>query len=340
MIIVYDPDSVTCPIDAQNPMSDSRGLSGRERMMFYYISFLKERGIETKVLSRFKNSFRDGTVDYVNSLSEFNDTVLHIGKYRPKYRGNKNILFYPYTKSAGTGRHLFRHLNRVVVPNEVSKWTICDGLYLPQEDINKFSIVRFSGPGLSRGPIDPHVVYCSKWDKGLAEVLAVWPAVNKQHPSARLDIYGAKDEIDKHLSHEREYFMGSNEGEWGNRARYCKALYLKCSDLNVNLKSYVSVDAVRNAISTASVLLYPARGILPYSYHASSVYDAYTCGTPVIAQGSRSLYEYENKHVEYVDMTNRQAFADAIIKYLKTPTTTKTFSLNHFEILHRLVMSD
>lgn len=340
MIIVYDPDSLGRPINAKNPFGDQRGLTGRERFIFYYISFLKEKGISVKFYSKFTEDHEDGSISFVNSLDSFTGTVIHLGKFRKKFSGTKNILVYPFTKSAGTGRHLYKYINRVVVPNDVSKWTICDGLYLPIEDINKFSIVRFSSPALTRGTVEPKAVYASKWDKGLAEILAVWPIVQSRVPKARLEIYGSKVDIERHLSHEREYFMGSVEGEWGNRARYCKALYLKNTDLNIELKAHVSVNDVRHAISTASALLYPARGILPYSYHGSNIYDAYTCGTPVIAQGTRSLYEYENKHIEYVDMSNRAEFSQYIVSALENPRTAKSYQMNHYEILHRLVMSD
>ena len=341
MLLVYDPDAITIPIDPKLPFDSPRGLTGRERLLFYYVEYLKSSNQNVTVFSKFTQEHDDGPITYVNRLPDQRDLVVHFGKYRTQHGGKRNILVYPYVKSAGTGRHLYQELTRVVVPNEVGRWNICDGIYLNLEDVNKFRSFKFTAPSISRSRIDPKVVYSSRWDKGLVEVLSAWPMVHMANPEAKLILPNVINQLDRYLSWERDRSIGVNgtQVEWGRRARYCKSLFNKLYDCGIESPKSLSVNGVRKHITSASVLLYPANGIENYTYHASSVYDASLCGTPVLAQGSKSFYEMDYRHISYVNMNDRLAFSSSILNLLSSPKTFKSRDPGSYEQLHRIVIS-
>ena len=147
--------------------------------------------------------------------------------------------------------------------------------------------------------------------------------------------------MDSYISWERDYSVGANstQAEWGRRARFCKSLLNKLYDCGIESAKSLSVNDVRKHIASASVLLYPANGIENYTYHASSVYDAGLCGTPALAQGSKSFYEMDYRHVSYVDMNDRPAFASAILNLLTNPKTFKSRKPGSYQELHKIVIS-
>jgi len=341
MQFIYDPDSFNTPINPKDPLSSNRGLTGRERCVFAYIDYLSSLNYPVSVYSKFSECIRVGSVSYSDKELELSGVVVHIGKYLPEFRGKKNILFYPYAESVGTPRKKYSDLDLVIVPNDQAKWNISDRIYLNIEDINKFKSFKFSSLIYPRNSIQKMVIYSSRWDKGLKELLLAWAGVHKSHPDAVLKLPGLKNKLNKFIEWDRDHNIDGIEKyqQYGDRARLCKSVLYKLHDSGIEVMDTVSVHEVRRLIAHSACLVYPTNGLEKYSYHASSIADALGCGAPIIADGCPSLYDAGAKYIKFVNTSSITSLSQAISHYLSHPTTNPQIGGEKYSELHKIVMA-
>ncbi len=179
--------------------------------------------------------------------------------------------------------------------------------------------------------IPGRVIWASSPDRGLHNLLSIWPNVIEAVPHAELHIfYKIKNWLD--------HFVDVNPGyhytyaESSNRAKYiieCFKRFKKNAKMNVHLHDSVSRNRIREEFNKAEVLAYPCETMSYTEGFSVSIMEACASGTVPIITNQDALGELYGGSVQMIETPfggKEKIYSDMIIETLKNKETRDKYS--------------
>jgi glycosyltransferase involved in cell wall biosynthesis len=250
----------------------TKGIGGSEGMCIYISRELALLGNEVYIYNECGES--DGKViDGVTYLNwqkfdpKLKCDVLVIMRrpdmFRNVFRATKQYLWLHDTEY-GDNLELghFYAANKIFVLTEAHKQVIKENhgvvddkaFWITRNAINSRAMGEADKQDIKRDPYK--FVYTSSYDRGLDNVLKLWPSIRKNHPKATLDIYYGWNTYDAMMNQRQ----GTPHGEYMKQYKaQIVSMLTQLAPLGVREIGRVSQDEIYKAYKGASIWIYPTQ---------------------------------------------------------------------------------
>jgi glycosyltransferase involved in cell wall biosynthesis len=322
------------PMNPNNLWDDPRGMTGTEVTFTYLAQNMAKLGhattLFTKVVShdpQVQNGVtwtpsedianvlaRDGSFDFAVSFCEPNYFKMfpHLAK---KKLVLQELNDFPYTDSdafdkvdhwVAISQNHKEQMLRVLPQVPAEKWT-------PIHNVVDVDLYR---PDHQK--IYGQCIYCSSPDRGLHELLSIWPDIRAKEPKATLRIfYDLRTWLDKVISQKSDYPLWRT---LQNRAVYIDEVLPKLvANCGVSVHQAVSRNRIVEEMLSASVFTYPCAPVSYTEGFSCATLEACAAGTwPVITDADCLPSLYGSVATVIPRSKIRSDYADAVVSAIRS----------------------